>query len=1611
MKKFIAIILSLLLMMPSGVMAQGLVGHLPVPGSKVGLSQPYHPVVLNGVTLHPDNPFLFDFTLSTGDSGLTGGLLKEEASRLIRYFMAGLTVPEVDLWVNLSPYESERIMPVAFGQTEMGRDLLAQDYVLKQLSASLTDPGEALGAAFWEQVYQKVQERLGITDVPVSTFNKVWIVPDEARVYQRHNTAMVSACRLKVMLAEDLQARLAGQQDISEDLQQSLAPHQDVTQKISAEVMRRDILPVIEHEVNNGKLFAPLRQVFYSMILAAWYKKTLRHSLITQVYADQNKVSGIDYSDESIRDHIYQQYLQAFEQGVYDTIQEIENPITHQIIPRKYFSGGVTVSSPMGDFNQIVQVSSSDNDKIAAARLHHGASSSIQVVFGDEGGQSQGLDIDLILTFRKEGQEKNQQVLKKIFKTYRQDLRANNIPQELSEGVKEDVRKHLLMVGEVNAVKHLDAVRLVPSVQEGALRSLETAFFEADNGFNIYVVEDQNFEEISYDQHKRIRVKLIKAVVQASAIYDEGLSVEAARVKGEDAQYFLDVRSHIDGHHGEVAESYQIFQALIDNQEDSNTLHKKHIAKRNMYEGVIQYLEGLSSQVKVNIRNAPEHMAKYTSGSVQRARAVTWADTANQVVEMLGMMRGMAWHSKADDHAWAEKVGMFSRKFLDISEEIFHKTYTQLVVDFIKDIPRLIKKAQQEGKVIIGVLSDQTVDMDASESMFAKAIAGNILKGDKVLYVPILRNKGSPKHVQYLFEAIGGIENFYQQIPRYHNEGPNGPKFIQIGDDNQFYLQGQAPAGQITLAEGQYYFSVVDGNKMEDDWELQHIIGGEEHHKLESNIVDNLSYISMIKQNIGATALIEAKLLLGLGLPLPGKGKIQVTRDDINSALEGLEPTRQQFIVETFLDKKEKNIWVLKEGYMKNLVILFDEGQIVEEEKTMVLRLWRQAHEDLPMAILALMGYITAGDDTKSADPNKMKVSPQNPMLMDILEQITNGDEIGYLYWLFQKIQWQEVLEQPEKAVDEERKNFPHKEIGGKITLRKSFSIADVVAPKSIFDDEGNVINLEWINRIENHQRKYLKETRQAFAVTQISVKANKPGAPAEMTYVLFTFNEKYLKDDEAQLLKISVMNVYRNALIVMVRGWLDEYNKSHPAHQPILLRRAAQFVREEFWKSALVIKPMVLGERGLLTVSRVSPERKVINPQVIEMLKGSFYALAQQGISSEVFSIDNLGRVWPSVKEDIRQTLHKGYVFTIYKKETKTWRTHWVRSFERDEDENIKAFISVDYEGLPHRFKLLKIDEIAYDFDGKQIMLPRMLFAEDGDFQGLEALDNKEVITDEQIRIMYNEIFQIPVDQWDGAKRHDMGPLIVNRQLKASLRYQFALLEDRQKMEERFLEAVNYVFDLAHDYKALDKAGLLFLNGLLNLNGKESWRSKEDVLRFLDETLGDDELPRRVTALLEKIDKLNNQSTLKEVVTLFSQFLKLRPFAHAYSATAHFLFDYMLLKVGMPRFPYDHDFLVNLEFMTDQEIEMRVRKAFAARQKVRNSGSSTLLATKAKTSSSTVVLPGGILMDTRQMTWAEEREDFHEVMMSHTVVDYPLWDLNAFNGFRMRILNMIDLK
>jgi hypothetical protein len=300
----------------------------------------YNPPLLKGMTIRADNPFQFDFIIDTGDESLEGEALEKESLRLVKYFLASLTTPESEMWVNLNPAQPDRIVPEAFGATAMGRDLLEQDYLLKQLTAEMLSPESETGARFWENI-----RRAAGFEVDVNLAHKIWIVPERAGVFVNGNSVFLTESRLKVML-EDEYFELNSPGGISggrEGARYAAAVYQPAPEDRRA--VYEVIIPAIEQEINHGRTFSKLRQIFHSLSLAVWYKRQIRAAArnTTQpllAYVDRHKTGGLTAVPGGVED-IYQRYLRVFRDGAREIIKEDYDPVSRQVFIRKYITGGV----------------------------------------------------------------------------------------------------------------------------------------------------------------------------------------------------------------------------------------------------------------------------------------------------------------------------------------------------------------------------------------------------------------------------------------------------------------------------------------------------------------------------------------------------------------------------------------------------------------------------------------------------------------------------------------------------------------------------------------------------------------------------------------------------------------------------------------------------------------------------------------------------------------------------------------------------------------------------------------------------------------------------------------------------------------------------------------------------------------------------------------------------------------------------------------------------------------------------------------------------------------------------------------------------------------------
>ena len=106
-----------------------------------------------------------------------------------------------------------------------------------------------------------------------------------------------------------------------------------------SQIVRQIILPEIEKEVNTGKNFAPLRQIYQALILAKWYKETIQNGLLDAVYTNKNKVAGVNLNDPAVKEQIYERYLRPTRRARLTTLRKTQHPMA-KLCRGSIFQGG-----------------------------------------------------------------------------------------------------------------------------------------------------------------------------------------------------------------------------------------------------------------------------------------------------------------------------------------------------------------------------------------------------------------------------------------------------------------------------------------------------------------------------------------------------------------------------------------------------------------------------------------------------------------------------------------------------------------------------------------------------------------------------------------------------------------------------------------------------------------------------------------------------------------------------------------------------------------------------------------------------------------------------------------------------------------------------------------------------------------------------------------------------------------------------------------------------------------------------------------------------------------------------------------------------------------------
>lgn len=262
-------------------------------------------------------------------SSITTPGVRDRADELRTAFDIGLSLQPNRLFVNLNPYENNRITDRLLAKTDVGRDLLLADLQLKHDTSAITDPRRSdIGREYWQRLAIAAGETHAITQE-----TRTWIVPGTILVDATGGKAVLVDADLRVCSETEY---LAGQKGANLSLSAS--------DRLFAEL----ILPILADRVNNAPEYAALRRDYRSLALARWYREQYKDADAPEAkLIGSDSVSGFESRSKWSPTAIWKLYMNSVQHGDYNFTVRSEKNLPNgvrRISISRYFSGGVDFS-------------------------------------------------------------------------------------------------------------------------------------------------------------------------------------------------------------------------------------------------------------------------------------------------------------------------------------------------------------------------------------------------------------------------------------------------------------------------------------------------------------------------------------------------------------------------------------------------------------------------------------------------------------------------------------------------------------------------------------------------------------------------------------------------------------------------------------------------------------------------------------------------------------------------------------------------------------------------------------------------------------------------------------------------------------------------------------------------------------------------------------------------------------------------------------------------------------------------------------------------------------------------------------------------------------------
>jgi hypothetical protein len=270
--------------------------------------------------------------------------MKAITRELMKYFLIGLTLPDSAFWVNLRPDSPDNVIDPELARTEIGRIFLEADLELKKDVARYTSPQTDAGRKYWNLLYEKAEQLYGASLDTFPTVTRPWIVPGEIILGDMGSSAFIYKANLNVLLEADYLKNTASSPKFIDDRAVALNEY-------SSELIKKLIMPLMIKDVNTAKRYASLRQVYYSLILAQWYKEKFKSAQTPfSSRINSRDLSGLTAAKPVDISQYFNAYARSYANGEYSIKETVGTGFGMQV--RTYVSGGIKMDG--GSFKTTV---------------------------------------------------------------------------------------------------------------------------------------------------------------------------------------------------------------------------------------------------------------------------------------------------------------------------------------------------------------------------------------------------------------------------------------------------------------------------------------------------------------------------------------------------------------------------------------------------------------------------------------------------------------------------------------------------------------------------------------------------------------------------------------------------------------------------------------------------------------------------------------------------------------------------------------------------------------------------------------------------------------------------------------------------------------------------------------------------------------------------------------------------------------------------------------------------------------------------------------------------------------------------------------------------------